>query len=365
MRFYQFTKEISKIVRKYFFYISLTLFSTFFTTMFTTCKPPSRNVQTAFYYWKSALQITDFEADFLEKKQVKRLFLRSFDVILGGAHGAVPTPVVDLSDTNSLQKLVELKTKNGLEVVPTIFIANQIFKEKKEDLPQKIVLLLERIFKNKILFQEIQIDCDWTNETQAAYFDFLKQLAAQSQRKISATIRLHQVKFFEKTGVPPVVRGTLMAYNVGDMETAENSILNESDLQSYLKNFESYPLPLDVALPIYAWGVVVRDGRVTRLINGISAAEMPPPSIEPKIKQISPNSYEFEADMYFKSYYFYKNDRLRLESISSDLLLSSSKLLSEKIKNRDLTLTFYHLDSVNLARYEKDFFDQLVATFRR
>ncbi len=75
---------------------------------------------------------------------------------------------------------------------------------------------------------------------------------------LSATIRLHQVKYFETTGVPPVKSGMLMFYNTGDLEnpSEENSILNIETAELYLSGLEDYPMQLDIVLPLFSWAVV-------------------------------------------------------------------------------------------------------------
>ncbi len=58
--------------------------------------------------------------------------------------------------------------------------------------------------------REIQIDCDWTERTRNAYFQLLTALKREPflQGKIlSATIRLHQVKYVQRSGIPPADRG--------------------------------------------------------------------------------------------------------------------------------------------------------------
>ncbi|MBK8703650.1 MAG: hypothetical protein IPN33_08475 [Saprospiraceae bacterium] len=121
---------------------------------------------------------------------------------------------------------------------------------------------------------EIQIDCDWTEKTRDSYFYLLKKMREQLEPgncALSATIRLHQVRYFKKTGAPPVDRGMLMFYNMGDVESWEepNSILNIKKGEPYLDGAARYPLPLDVALPAFGWGVLFREGRMIRLIYPI------------------------------------------------------------------------------------------------
>ena len=70
---------------------------------------------------------------------------------------------------------------------------------------------------------------------------------------LSATIRLHQLKFIGESGIPPVDKGLLMCYNMGDLHRLRisNSILETAELKKYIKQLSVYPLKLDVAfLPV-------------------------------------------------------------------------------------------------------------------
>ena len=78
---------------------------------------------------------------------------------------------------------------------------------------------------------------------------------------LSATIRLHQVKYYKQAGIPPVDRGMLMFYNMGKLNalTAENSIYNSNDAAGYIETVDDYPLKLDLALPAFSWAVHFRN----------------------------------------------------------------------------------------------------------
>jgi hypothetical protein len=77
---------------------------------------------------------------------------------------------------------------------------------------------------------------------------------------LTATIRLHQYAQPGKTGVPPADRGMLMPYNVGKIaEPGDvNSIFDEATAEPYFRGTKHYPLPLDIGLPAFAWGVQFR-----------------------------------------------------------------------------------------------------------
>ncbi len=70
---------------------------------------------------------------------------------------------------------------------------------------------------------ELQFDCDWSDATRDRFFALLTAVGERARPAgitLSATIRLHQVKYRERTGVPPVERGMLMFYNMGRVDAA-------------------------------------------------------------------------------------------------------------------------------------------------
>ena len=152
-----------------------------------------------------------------------------------------------------------------------MFITNATLKNLPEtsieQLADNITSKIKRMLKSlgEVHVKEIQIDCDWTGSTRVKYFTLLKHITLKVKTRsanfnlreditISATLRLHQIKYHKKTGVPPVARGMLMFYNMGSPTQIDmqNSILNLDIAKQYIENLESYPLPLDVALPIFS-----------------------------------------------------------------------------------------------------------------
>ena len=110
--------------------------------------------------------------------------------------------------------------------------------------------------------KEIQIDCDWTKQTQTAYFDMLERLHRRTSEKgiaLSVTIRLHQLSMM----VPPVDKGVLMMYNTGDVTKrgGTNAILDMKDVEPFLPALDDYDLPLATAYPVFAWKVAFRGQR--------------------------------------------------------------------------------------------------------
>lgn len=128
------------------------------------------------------------------------------------------------------------KLPDSCQIIPVVFITNQTMK----NIPKITIDYLAKAILSGISklsphpYHEIQIDCHWTLSTKQKYFSLLKILQ-KSTLHLSATIRLHQVKFYEKTGIPPVERRMLMYYNMSDWRNpiTINSIYSPKLLSQY------------------------------------------------------------------------------------------------------------------------------------
>ena len=96
------------------------------------------------------------------------------------------------------------------DFIPVIYITNETMKSVDYSLVSSAILKT----LNKYNFTEFQIDCDRSDSTRSNYFNLLKDLKQKVNKQISATIRLHQIKYHSKTGTPPVDYGVLMYYNM-------------------------------------------------------------------------------------------------------------------------------------------------------
>jgi len=307
-----------------------------------------------FYHWKGSLKIDSLEKTILAKTQSKKLYLRFFDVDYQGEQGAVPIGVTVLDSSQAV--FFE-------ETIATIFITNrtmiQIPSDKIADLAEKIT---QKIFVmgKKFPLKGIQLDCDWSEKSQRNYFTLcseIRKICKAKNIELSATIRLHQYKYASQTGIPPVDRGVLMLYNVGDIDgsNTQNSILDLSIVKSYLDKNTQYPLHLDIALPIFSWAVVQRMGKTVSLLNEVSMNEL---EASPHIKKMQKNLYKVTENHYFGGVYLYADDFLRWEETNITLLENLCKEVSSHIHIKELI--FYHLDSKNLKNYEIETLTNLV-----
>lgn len=334
-------------LKKLFFVCALFL-------LITACNEPSKPV-ISFYYWKTVFKLSPIEQEVLEHNQVKKLYVRYFDIDWNlKTKQAFPESAVRFEG-----KLV------GFEIVPVIYIKNNVFKNNEVDvldLAQKTYDFICQInTKNQITCKEIQIDCDWTLSTKDNYLKFIEYFKKLSGKKLSATIRLHQVKYFQKTKIPNVDNGVLMFYNMGKIAPDSlNSIYDRNIANRYLSSLKNYPLSLNIALPIYSWGIHVRDEKVVGLKNKVNSYDF---KNDTNYFFESKNKIRVKTSNYKHGTFCKKNDCLKLESISSEDLIEMAADLQEHLASTPQEIIFYDLDQFNTKHYEKSIFEQVIARF--
>jgi hypothetical protein len=315
----------------------------------------------SFYYWKSTYQLTNTEKKYAHDLRISKLYVRFFDVDWDeNIHS--PVPIAKLSFRDSI--LPEY------EVIPVVYIVNKVFEKMNqstiEDLKDKIYKQIQHIAReNNIAFAELQIDCDWTESTRVKFFSLLKILKSdlKAENKIlSATIRLHQVKYINFTGVPPVDRGMLMYYNMGKISDSPtvNSIYSATDAEKYLSTIYSYPLPLDIALPAYSWGIHIRKNKVIELLNNMNYKDFEQKS---DFEKMDENHYQATKSFYFKGFYFMKDDIVKVEEITPDLCQMAARQIKKNLGHKITTVAIFHLDSLILSNYEEKDFEKVFDTF--
>ena len=301
-----------------------------------------------FYYWKTQFRLESSEKEYLRQLHSEKLYIRLFDVDFHPEQGAVPVGSTQIVDTTLPVKAI----------VGVVFITNrtmlQISPSALQDLATKIT---KKIFQKteKMPLAGIQLDCDWTEKSQENFFklcNLVKQICKQKNLEFSVTIRLHQFKYFSQTGVPPADKGVLMLYNLGDIDgrNTENSILEISKAESYLKNSEKYPLPLSVALPLFRWAVVQRMGKTVHLLSQIEKKDL---AENPKCEKVQKNIFVVKENHYFGGAYLYEGDNLRWEEVSPETLEQLSKITARYVRTQEII--FYHLETktINAFGYEK------------
>jgi len=310
-----------------------------------------------FYYWKTNFELTNLEKTALDSLDAQSLYIRIFDVDWDFNHDqAIPK-----GTQSNIPNLPQ-----GIQPIPTIYITNRTITHTKniDSLAQKILDYTSTIVTNwAIQPTKLQLDTDWTPSTKEKYFQLIRYVKANGAfDKISATIRLHQYKYPQKTGVPPADEGTLMCYNTGkitDWET-KNSIATPEEINKYLQITKLYPLELGLALPIFSWTVIFRDSSFYKIVSdGDLSWQQDTVHFWP----LSPTRYTVKSNTFLKGHYLYEGDLLRYEAISTEDLLTIAQSLQQTQKRPYTEILFYHLDESNLQKNNLQNLQRIKSTF--
>ncbi len=314
----------------------------------------------SFYYWKTTFTHNTADSTFLQKNKIGHFYIRYFDVDYS-YNERRPVPGGELNVNNATSFLLGQYT-------PVVFITNTTFIKLYNFTVDSLAVKI----RNRILFinhkiskaraaegiaeggndpAEIQIDCDWTEQTKNIYFDFLRKLKLLFPGKIiSATIRLYPYKYRTKMGVPPADKGLLMCYNLSNikLESNSNSVFKIKDLEQYLVAPGNYRLPLDIALPVFGWYAWFSNGKYKGIVypdEGIS------PVLDTIDFKINGNNLQVVNDIEFNSQYLRQGDLLRAEYPKPQELIDAAILLHKKfpITSR---IAFFYYDNALIKRYE-------------
>lgn len=310
-------------------------------SLLVACSVKTEKISIAFYFWRTDFNLSETENQYLKDLDVNKLYIRYFDVGLQ-KDKAVP-----------IAPLVYSQKPKGYTIVPVIYIKNEVFLQNNalDTLALNIYNYIEQINKSAdITVSEIQFDCDWSLKSKNNYFQFIDEFK-KLHPNVSATIRLHQVKYPEKTGIPSVNNGVLMYYNMGVINAGEdNSIYDQQIAEKYINSLTSYKLPLNIALPIFSWGVHVRNKQVTNLIGGLRVNNLQGNTYA----QMGDNRYKVLHDTVYKGRYLAKNDEIKIEAVTIKQLKEMVYDLKKHSANKPNEIIFYDLNEQNLTNYDKE-----------
>lgn len=339
------------IMKTTFRFTRLLLFLPFASAFFFifSCKQAGDlPIQTGFYYWKTTLNMDSLEWNYLDSFGASPMYVHMFDVDYSAGYGK-GIPLADLRISGDYY---------GHPIIPVVFITNRVLSQTPEsDLPKLAqgvaIRILDKLdwfaqsyaydyysthgYKSDIQDSikqdwldkktpEFQLDCDWTAKTRDKYFRFLQFFKENiAGRKLSCTVRLHQYRDQKAMGIPPVDRAMLMCYNMGDPKNAEtpNAILDLGLVQSYLKK-KNYPLPLDVALPVFSWAAWFRGGEFRGLMRQWDEKTLGDTSLfQPTENQ----QFRIRKDTVWGNDYIREGDVFRLDKPAENDLMQSVEIL--------------------------------------
>lgn len=307
------------------------------------------NIPKSGYYWKSKFGFQKEDSRFLKKKDIRKIYVRLFDVLPGENRSGNPliTPQTEIEVSGDL---------SGMEIVPVFFIVATHFKHSSSTSRLELIDgITNRIsafkghFPNSII-REVQIDCDWTAGTRKAYFSFLEELSRNLPKgfeEVSVTIRLHQIVNPKEQGIPPVRKGMLMVYNLTSVNQtpSRSAILDTSMLRSYLKRAQPYPLELGCIFPLFSWGLHYNvDGKFIGFIRDVQGFPWNDRSLLEKNRKqtfVVVKGFETEEGK------FMEDDVVFLDSVSKQNLHKAMRMtLTSKIfkKKRPAEISYFTLE---------------------
>lgn len=327
----------------------------------SSCADKQQEVIRSFYHWQTTLDLSTEEIQELSSLGVHDLYVKYFDVIWD-EEAAQPRPVA---------KLQTVQVPDELSIHPVIFLTNETLEhldmDGVNDLAWRMCKLMDQIHTglSKDPPAIIQIDCDWTESTRDKYFQLLKQMQTYKRFEEtiwSATIRLHQYAYPQQTGVPPVDRGLLMFYNMGNIEDpdAAHSIYDPSTAEAYLKQTDHYPIPLDAGIALFSWGLYFHHRELQQIFYPLYADELLNESL---FTQVDDNHFAAAGEGYFRGRFVQPGDTIRIESMSPELGLKSAEQLSHYLHDHPLSVILYHTDPVILQHYTHEELDSVFSAF--
>jgi hypothetical protein len=323
-------------------------------SFFISCQQQEQPV-ISFYYWKTIFRLSPKEKSTLTENKVKRLYIRYFDIdVSPKTQEPYPRTPIRFEDKAF-----------DFEIIPVVYIKNKVMLNKKLDvidLAEKTNNFIQQInSKNNITVQEIQIDCDWTLESKDNYLRFIEIYKKVSNKKLSATIRLHQIKYFKKTKIPNVDRGVLMYYNMGKIASDSlNSIYDRTIAKRYLLSIQNYPLPINIALPVYSWGIHIRDGKIIGLRNKIDTNNL---KNNNSFVLTNKNWFTVKNSNFTTGVFYKENDQLKIETISRNDLLEMAADIEKNTNKNPKEIIFYDLDEFNLKNYDATIIKEVTNCF--
>ncbi len=327
--------------------------------LLASCSAKKANNTKAFYYWKTRYKLSEHD-----KELIKKLKFDKCKII----------PVGKLRFNNT--------EKYPYKYVPCVFITNEVIKKLSQEelnllairINKEVEYIADKISLKKenkdsltvSLYDELQIDCDWSVSTKDKYFFFLKKIRKNAiNKKISVTLRLWQLKNKKLAGIPPVEKAMLMCYSSGNPKDydIENSLANYNEIKKYIKG-QSYPIELDIALPIYSWAILFRNRQFKTIVRNFNFKDAQ--SDTSLFKQIGKNRYFVKKDTVMFDYYVRYGDELRLENFNKNEMSKLIKLLkSEDLKLNNSVISFFSWDSTYIENHGykniNEYYDNFVA----
>jgi hypothetical protein len=216
------------------------------------------------FRWKNSYWLEGGEEQAITRNGIQRVYHKLLDIDWNPANGAHPVSVVRIPYQWRNYSERRGNWTDQVELVPCVYITNNTFLKLDDAGTDLLARNLLRKLRMELPEQVhgVLLDCDWSARTKERFFRLTRIMNDSLDVPLTVTVRLHQYAQPAKTGVPPADRGLLMPYNVGTITDPGdvNSIFDRGTAEPYFAQAKPYPLPLDIGLPAFSWGVQFRNG---------------------------------------------------------------------------------------------------------
>lgn len=325
-----------------------------------SCKKKHHVVNRGFYYWKTIYNPTQFETTTLQNLRVQTMYIRLFDVDAANSHIYPVAPV-----------RLPASPDSAFRYTPAIFITQRALLALTPTNISSVAASISNMAAGicaggNITPSEVQIDCDWTSSTRARYFELLRALKNNDFFKgklLSCTIRMHQIKYTTSSGIPPVDKGLLMCYNMGNMKKPgnHNSILERDVAESYLSGIGSYPLRLDIALPVFSWSLLFHGQQFGRILRDVPKDLLEGNQLFGKRNE---RLYQCLADTVWMGYHLSPTDVIRVEDCDRQTLESVAAYTAKRVNNDSINVVFFSCDSITLSKHSLNELETIYDRYR-
>lgn len=306
--------------------------------------PPDPVVIPSAFRWKNNRWLDGGEEQAVTRNGIQRVYHKLLDIDWNPANGAHPISTVRVPNQWRTYGGHDGYWVHKVELVPCIYITNQTFLKISDAEVDELAHNLLRKLRMECppTIHGVMLDCDWSERTKNGFFRLVQIMNDSLDVPLTATIRLHQYARPGKTGVPPADRGMLMPYNVGKVTEAgnTNSIFDLATAEPYFRTSAPYPLPLDIGLPAFSWGVQFRNGNFVGIMNDAQVQQamtlgMLTGPTQGTMQVTKENNQQMPQ--------LHLGDELRMERMTPEPIMQVARLARSAVNSDTLAVVYFEL----------------------
>ena len=308
----------------------------------------------AVFRWKNNHWLEGGEELAVTRNGIQRVYHKLLDIDWNPANGAHPVSIVRVPYQWRSYSGEDNYWAGKVELVPCIYITNQTFLKISDAEVDELAHNLLRKLRMECppTIHGVMLDCDWSPKTRERFFRLTRIMNDSLEVPLTATIRLHQYAQPFTTGVPPADRGMLMPYNVGKVTEhgTTNSIFDLAAAEPYFNTSAPYPLPLDIGLPAFSWGVQFRNGNFMGILNDEQVQQAMTLGM---LNGASQGTMQVTRENNEHMPQLHLGDELRMERLTPELIAQVAQLARSALNSDTLAVAYFELGTGTFQQLEK------------